>query len=75
MRGQQNIKNTKVLLEKLTVPHVIKKFPIFYDHTNTTGYSKPDQSSPHPNTQLFKLSLSIIFMSNRKLSLKNLHFE
>jgi len=70
MHGQQNKKNTKVFLEKLTGPHIIKKFPIFYDHTSTTGYSKPDQSIPHPNTFLFTLNLSIIFMSNRKLDLK-----
>ena len=65
-------KNTKVLLEKLQGPHIIKTFPIFYDHTSTTGYSKPDQSIPHPNTLLFKLNLSIKFMPNRKLDFKKI---
>jgi hypothetical protein len=46
-----------VLLEKLTVPHLVKKFPAFYGTLNlittfttaaTCPYPEPEESSPRP---------------------------
>ena len=60
---------SRVLLEKLTVPQLVKKFSAFYETKGslpssqqpaTCPYPEPDQSSPCPPSQFLKIHLNII---------------
>jgi len=63
---------SRVLLEKLAGPQLVKKFPSFYGTRRfitalqvptACPYLEPDQSSPYPTSHFLKIHLNIILPS------------
>ena len=71
-RTLQLTPSSTVLLAKLAVPQLIKKFPAFYGNrrfitlftiAQTFPYHEPDKSSPRPSSDSFNINFNIILQS------------